>query len=244
LVVPPDHVFDAIANASLGDLRQAISQLQMYMLGRSLSSTTASTSSGGDSSSDRHHDRHRGVREGGGRREGVVWVDPEAGSRDKSFSFLHGVAKLLGASVRTQQSVAQEEAAEAAAAALSSPSSSSLLSPSSTGPEGAKFSSLYKLKFPPDSVIRRFDLSLDMTMSFLQFNYPGIFERAESKHNRKGQSAATGRLDPTLPLPSYDFLERAERLSEMLSEADMLYTCQFSTNLPIDRAQSSSFPKG
>jgi hypothetical protein len=103
-----------------------------------------------------------------------------------------------------------------------------------------RLNSLYKLKFSPESVIRRLDLPLDMAMSFLQFNYLGIFEQMESKQNTPEDSLP---LDPSRPQPSYDSLERAERLSEMLSEADMLYTCQFSTNLPIDRAASSSFPK-
>jgi hypothetical protein len=105
-------------------------------------------------------------------------------------------------------------------------------------------------------VIRRLDLPLDIAMSFLQFNYPPIFEQAEAKHLLKMKSISTDHLSlfpplssspspsPSLPVPSYDSLERAERMSEMLSEADLLYTCQFSTNFPLDRAHSSSFPTG
>lgn len=161
--------------------------------------------------------------------KGVV-MDTEAGSRDKSFSFLHGVAKLLWAEVHAEQSSKE------------------------TDNDPAKLKALYKLKFPPDSVIRRLDLPLDMSMSFLQFNYPAIFERMESMHNLQKTTLMTSaekdsengfpKSLPPMPMPTYDSLERAERLADMLSEADILHTCQFSTNLPIDRAQGSSFPLG
>lgn len=195
MIKPADNVLESIANACLGDLRQAISQLQMHMLGESSASTNSAVTSG----------------------------DPEAGSRDKSYSFLHGVAKLLWAKVSTAQRVAD------------------LSTSDDISTHDIEDISRYRLNFPPDSVIRRLDLPLDMGMSFLQFNYPPIFEQMEAKNERAPSNTCQ---ESSLPAPTYDALERAERFSDMLSEADMLHTCQYSTNLPIDRAENSSFPKG
>ena len=206
MVVPAEAQLESIATASLGDLRQAISQLQMCMLGQTCCLPAPSAS---DLSS---------------------FPDPEAGSRDKSYSFLHGVGKLLWAKVSTAQEGEDPHTY-----------------PCTTPDEGEEreVKPLYRLKFPPDSVIRRLALPVDISMSFLQFNYPAIFEQMQDKHEGGAQGGVpTPPPAPPLPQPTFDSLERAERFSEMMSEADMLYTCQFSTNLPLDRAESSSFPKG
>ena len=266
MTVPPDYVLEAIAIACLGDLRQAISQLQMYMIGKATAPVTsaltlaaagaagAGAGAGAGAAGDTGHGLHgRGSRselerervQARGSKTGKVDMDPEAGSRDKAYSFLHGVAKLLWAEVRTEQSthtaagMTQEMARDDEA-----------LDEEEQEEKEAQFRALYKLRFPPDSVVRRLELPLDMAMNFLQFNYPPIFEQAEAKHKsslsgaKKSMMGAVAPSSRPLPLPSYDYLDRASRLSDMLSEADMLHTCQFSTNLPIDRAQSSSFPMG
>ena len=221
MLVPSDDILEDIATTCLGDLRHAIAQLQAFMIGRTKYSQFLPSHSINHCISESQLDSDHLDGKFKCNRNG------QDDSRDKSYSFLHGVGKLLWSELRTRNIKNLENGHEDDVVTGSSSSSS--------------HQDLYKLDFLPDCVISSFDVPLDLTMTFIQYNYADIFEQLEKKHSDEVEVLSS---PLSVPQPTYDTLDRAERLLEILSDADILYTCQFSTNLPIDRYQSTSFPKG